>query len=206
MMSTVLTCFTELKKTDGVVAFPTDTVWGMGCLPENTAAIKRLYDLKGRAEHKPLILHGTDWAVFKPYIDTTGISEALLTELCVEGNITVVFPATERVPKSVHRGLGTIGCRVPDCDPLRGLLNTLHTPVLATTSANPSGKPPADNADDVARYFAVKAPTLPILEAYGFTSRGNPSTVVEVRPNDEVVVWRQGDFIVPERFMTADVG
>lgn len=204
-MSTVLTCFTELKKPDGVVAFPTDTVWGLGCLPEQEAAIDRIYQLKGRDEHKPLILLGTQWEDFAPFIDTSGISDDLLSTVCVEGDVTVVLPATPRVSRHIHRGLETIGCRVPDCKPLRELLNQVHGHVLATTSANPSGKLPAETRDEAVAYFGQQLGEQAILSAPNFVSQGTPSTVLGIQPNDDITIFRQGDFMLPARFRTAEV-
>lgn len=204
-MSTALTCYNALKQEDGVVAFPTDTVWGLGCLPNNKSAIDRIYHLKGRDENKPLILLGTHWQDFAPFINTSGISDHLRQNVCVDGQVTVVFPATSRVPESIHRGLNTIGCRVPDCAPLHELLQQIPGHVLATTSANPSGHPPAESAEEVQHYFAelTNQENGAILSANDFVSQGTPSTVLSVGPNDAIKIFRQGDFILPEGLLAA---
>lgn len=121
----------------GVVALPTDTVWGVAALPKYGST---LYELKQRSLDKSLILLGANADDLWPYVTMDLETWQATTEKHWPGQLTLVLPSTPRVPVAMHpKTPDTIGVRVPD-HPVAQQLLALTGP-LATTSANISGQP-----------------------------------------------------------------
>jgi L-threonylcarbamoyladenylate synthase len=157
-----------------VVAFPTDTVYGLGCDPYNTEAILKIYQAKGRDMQKalPLLLSGAD--------SLDSVAEHLpkaahsLARAFWPGALTLVVPRRDTLPEALGGG-STIGVRVPNHDELRRFIS-LCGGALAATSANLSGQPDALDAEAVARYFGDD---VRIVIDGGPAQAGVPSTVVD---------------------------
>jgi len=171
----------------GLVAFPTDTVYGLGADPRDPEAVRRLFVAKGRPEEKaiPLLVGSLD--AMDLYCDEEG-SARRLAEAFWPGPLTIVAPASPDAPTSVQREDGTIGIRMPDHPVALGLLR-LFDYAIATTSANRSGNPSLGAADDVA---ATLGGHLAVLLDAPCGGEALPSTVVRVCPGERPVVLRQG--------------
>ena len=124
----------------GIVAFPTDTVYGVGTHAFLTSAVERLYDVKRRPRDKaiPLLLPNT--AVLPEVAAPIPDLAYALAALFWPGALTLVLRRTERVPDALTAGGDTVAVRVPDHPVPQALLAALDVP-LATTSANLSGRP-----------------------------------------------------------------
>ena len=173
---------------NGVIAFVTDTVWGIGCLPESEIAVNKIYDIKARDRNKPLILMSSNLDNLYPYV-TDKISDEvneLLTEN-LPGAFTMVLPKSEKVPDFVTSGFDTVGIRVPDCDVFAEICESIPNKVLATTSANLSNEPPALTYQEAIEYVGDKVDM--VVYDYGFQADGKPSKVVGYI-NNEVKVFR----------------
>ncbi|MEL6247940.1 MAG: L-threonylcarbamoyladenylate synthase [Cyanobacteria bacterium J06627_15] len=144
----------------GVISFPTDTVAAISTLPPQG---QRLYELKQRSPDKPLILMGATAADLWPYVIGNEHERATWTAVVEQhwpGPLTLVLPASERLPKAMNpTGSGTIGIRVPDHPVARRVL--AETGPLATTSANRSGQPALMQAAQIAAAF----PTVGLLDS-----------------------------------------
>lgn len=177
----------------GVVAFPTDTVYGLGASLRYPDALARIYDIKGRDSAKPL-------PVLLSSIDrlsvVTELPDARVLALLREfwpGGLTIALPARPGIPREVVHRDGTVGVRVPDhsialmlCDRAGG--------ALATTSANRSGEPPACSADEIAEQLGD---SIDVVLHGGYAPCGEPSTVIRV-DDARIAVIRHGS-IEPER-------
>jgi L-threonylcarbamoyladenylate synthase len=168
---------TKILEGDGVIAFVTDTVWGLGCLPESEKAVKRIYEIKGRDEQKPLILMSHDIYPLLKYLEPLPKQAHILIKQYFPGALTLVVP---------KKGGGTVGIRVPDNETFSQLCLQVPGGVLATTSANISGEPPAMSYEEAAKLGADI--TLP---DNGCCASGIASTVAAVI-GDEVQILRQG--------------
>ena len=138
----------------GVIAYPTEAVYGLGCLPEDAAAVIRILRLKNRPLSKGLIIIAADLEQLLPYIimpDTQARDRVLATW---PGPVTWVMPARSSVPHWLTGAHETLAVRVSD-HPLVSSLCRLAGP-LVSTSANPSNRPPARSAMRVRAYFANK--------------------------------------------------
>lgn len=135
----------EILKNDGVISFVTDTVWGVGCLPENKNAVDKIYELKGRDHSKPLILMSNSLNNLLPYVENFSEAEKQLSQKYFPGAITLVTKKSEKTPLFITSGMPTVGIRVPDNSVFAKICENIDGHVLATTSANLSGLPSAKN-------------------------------------------------------------
>ena len=159
----------------GVVAFPTETFYGLGVAALDAAAVHRLFALKGRPESRPLLVLVDDPARVERV--------ALLTERAREliarhwpGALTLVLPARPHVPVDLTAGTGTIGVRQSAHPVARALAAALGAPVTAP-SANLTGEAPPTTAADVLRVFDGR---IDLVLDGGPTPGGLPSTVLDV--------------------------
>lgn len=190
----------DLLNNGEIVAFPTETVYGLGAVATNEQAVKKIFAAKGRPSDNPLIVHiGTAEEVS---LYTTSISE--VAQKCMDafwpGPLTLVMHAKPNVlAPSVTAGLDTVGMRMPDHPVALELLQTLKKP-LAAPSANRSGKPSPTKADHV---FEDLQNIIPCILDGGMTGIGLESTVLDVTL-DTPVILRPGG--VTKEMLEAVIG
>jgi L-threonylcarbamoyladenylate synthase len=167
----------EVISSGGVIAYPTDTFYGLGADPKNPAAVKKLFSLKGRLADRPILVLIPDQAAVKDWAaEITPQAEDLMRKFW-PGPLTLVFTAKKGVLPELTAGMGTIGLRIPGNELTRQLLAYLGA-ALTGTSANVSGGPDPRTAEEVEASFAGKVDL--ILDS-GSTAGGKPSTIVDVR-------------------------
>lgn len=127
-------------KAGQVVAFPTETVYGLGADAFNPEAVQRIFEAKGRPSDNPLIVHvATAAEVPRAAAAMPPVAEQLL-ERFTPGPLTLILPRHPEVPRIVTAGLDTVGVRIPAHPVAQAFLTACNTPVAAP-SANPSGRP-----------------------------------------------------------------
>ncbi|HEY3376083.1 MAG TPA: L-threonylcarbamoyladenylate synthase [Armatimonadota bacterium] len=171
----------------GVVAFPTDTVYGLCADLFSVAAVTRIYEIKGRPQRMPLIAMLAEAAQWERVAASLPATAQAYIARWWPGPLTIIAPARAEVPAIVLGGGATIGMRVPDHGATLALLQQVEFP-LATTSANRSGSPAACSAAEV----AVQLDGLVdlILDA-GVCQQGQASTVVDCTTDPPTIV-REG--------------
>ncbi len=180
-----------LEKNGGIISFPTDTVWGVGCRISNISAVEKIYDLKGRDKSKPLILLGNDVESLLPYINNAPPSAEKIIEKYFPGALTLVLTKSNKVPDYITSGMNTVGIRVPDFLPYREMVGQcVDEKVLATTSANLSGQTAGVNYNDV--YNSVGDYVDYIYNPEYQNIKEQESTVVMVDEFDNMKILRQG--------------
>jgi L-threonylcarbamoyladenylate synthase len=144
----------EVLKAGGVVIFPTETVYGIGTSVFSLPGIKRIFELKGRHNRKPLALLVPTLEAARPLVESIPVeAERLAAKFC-PGPLTLVLEASA-LGRVVTGGLRTIGVRIP-CHPIAlEILKSVRVP-LATTSVNRSGEKPAVTGRSAARLFGKK--------------------------------------------------
>lgn len=171
----------------GVVAFPTDTVYGVGASLDHRDAMARIYRIKGRAQEKPIPI-----LVSRPDVIETLTDEPdhELIELALRfwpGPLTVILKAKDSLPPEVQAPDGTFGVRVPDHSvPLA--IAQHNGGAIATTSANLSGMPPATTAKAIEE---MMGDALDIILDGGIAPGDTASTVIR-RKGDTISVIREG--------------
>jgi L-threonylcarbamoyladenylate synthase len=176
----------EVLRRSGIVAYPTETFYGLGALARDGVAVERLVRAKGRTDGKPLPLIAADRA----QVDEVAVVGALAERLAAcfwPGPLTLVLPARPGLPAPIAAGTGTVGVRVPGSEIARALARAAGGALVAT-SANPSGEPPVARAEDLSA--ALRARIDGVLDA-GPTPGGLPSTVVAVE-GESVRLVRDG--------------
>src|SRR5712692_11729043 len=123
----------------GVIVYPTDTVYGLGCDPMNEPATKRLFAIKGR-ERKPVPVLCDSLESASRLVRFSGVALKLAKGYW-PGALTIVLPLRAELPDLLHQGSGTLGVRVPNSRRCRELIAACGG-YLVGTSANKSGKPP----------------------------------------------------------------
>ncbi len=181
----------EILKNDGVIAFVTDTVWGLGCLPDNEKAVQRIYEIKHRDGKKPLILMSDEFYNLLDYIKQPIEKEAQkLIKKHFPGALTLVLEKSEKTPDYITSGKPTVGVRIPDNETFAQICRSIDSRVLATTSANLSGEPAALSYEEAVKYIGDKVDL--VIKANGREAQGRASTVAGFKDGN-VVIYRQGE-------------
>ena len=160
----------------GVVAFPTDTVYGLAVDPRSAAAVRTLFDLKGRPGDSALPVIAASIEQVESCVGTLDAASRALADRWWPGPLSLILPAPTGFDAAVHAGQETIAIRVPDHRVARLLAEAFGHPITAT-SANVSGRPPVAAADQLDA--AIRAGAL-VIDA-GPAPGGPPSTIVDAR-------------------------
>ncbi|HWN12048.1 MAG TPA: L-threonylcarbamoyladenylate synthase [Pyrinomonadaceae bacterium] len=171
----------------GIIAFRTDTFYGLGADPLNAAAVRRIRELKGREESSPILLLISDLAEAERFIAYQSEIFKKISERFWPGPLTLVGIARPELPSELTSGTGTIGVRLPDNESVRALVSACGGGLTAT-SANLSGKPPARTAKDVLNYFPVG---LDLIIDGGEVNATQASTVLDLSGSEARIV-REG--------------
>ena len=176
IITTQLSAAAEILRHGGLVAVPTETVYGLAANGMDPAAVARIYQVKGRPEAKPLSLMVRDAsAMARCCVDVPQAAYALADRFW-PGPLTIVLRAGDAVPELVRAGGETVGLRCPDHPVTLELLRLAGTP-LAAPSANPSGEPSPGTADEVLRYFNGRIDA--VIDG-GACALGRESTVADL--------------------------
>ncbi|MBQ4115027.1 threonylcarbamoyl-AMP synthase [bacterium] len=181
----------EMLQNDGVIAFVTDTVWGIGCLPTSEKAVQRIYDIKKREAKKPLILMSDDIYPLFDYVKQPIEKQCqILIKKHFPGALTLVVEKSDITPDYIASGMNTVGIRVPNNETFANICRNIDGRVLATTSANLSGEPAALNYDEAMSYIGNKVDL--VISDYGYHAKGLASTVAGFKDGN-IIIFRQGE-------------
>lgn len=176
----------ELRR-GGIVAFPTETFYGLAVDPFCRSALVALFELKQRAADKPILVLIDHIEQLSLLVKSVPQQYVPLMKRHWPGPLTLIFPAKKSLPVELTGGTGTIGVRISS-HPLAGRLVRAASTPLTATSANVSGSPPPQTAQEVAAMFR---PSLCYILDGGKTPGGLSSTVVGLSGATPVVL-RQG--------------
>ena len=166
----------DIIKNGGLVALPTETVYGLGADGLNPLAVAKIFKAKGRPQDNPLILHVADAIQMEDFAHDIPAEAYLLAEKFWPGPLTLILPAKEVVPKSTTGGLSTVGIRCPDNETTREIIRLAGVPVAAP-SANTSGKPSTVTAQHVLHDHEGK---IDAVVDGGHSRVGVESTIVDL--------------------------
>ncbi|MHB8171133.1 MAG: L-threonylcarbamoyladenylate synthase [Thermincolia bacterium] len=174
----------EIIRNNGLVAFPTETVYGLGANALSPQAVAGIFRAKGRPGDNPLIVHIAHWSMLEPLVTTIPPEARRLAELFWPGPLTLVLPCSPRVPSVVTAGLSTVAIRMPDHPVALALIKEAGVPIAAP-SANTSGKPSPTTASHVLEDLQGKVPL--VLDG-GPVGVGVESTVLDLTVNPPMVL------------------
>lgn len=169
----------EHIRAGGLVAFPTETVWGLGANALDAAAVARIYEAKQRPRTSPLIVHVADVAAARDVVSEWPDLAGALAEAFWPGPLTLVLPKAASIPDIVSAGLDTVGVRVPNHEVAQALLRAAKVPIAAP-SANRFTELSPTRRDHVLRGLSIE-PDF-VLEG-NVPEVGIESTVVRVHPD-----------------------
>lgn len=175
----------------GIIAYPTETFYGLCVNPFDRVAIKKLFALKGRPPEKPITLIVRD----REMLDRVASGITPLAERLMErfwpGPLTIIFNARADVPAELTGGTGTLGVRV-SASPVATRLSALLDSPITATSANPTDKDAPTDPQDVVGYFDGE---IDMLIDGGRLAGKKGSTIVDAR-GGSLVIFREGEIPV----------
>jgi L-threonylcarbamoyladenylate synthase len=173
-------------RSGGVISMPTDTLYALTAAADDAAAVRRVFEIKGRQEGRPLPLFVSGLEMARRIAEVNETAEQLASRFW-PGQLTIVVPKRQTYESEALAGSETVGLRVPDNEIARALVEALDAPVTGT-SANLSGGPDPVTADDVREQLGDRIDL--ILDA-GACAHGVGSTIVDCS-GDEPVILREG--------------
>lgn len=182
-----------------LVAFPTETVYGLGADALNPSALRRIYEVKGRPTANPLILHVAGREQLALVAAAVPGVAAILIDAFWPGPLSLVLPKSARVPDLATAGLATVAVRMPSHPVALELIRASDTP-LAAPSANRSGRPSPTAAQHV---FDDLQGCIPLVLDGGPTAIGVESTVLDVTCTPPVLLRPGG---IPREEIEAVIG
>ena len=177
----------SILKRGGIVAFPTDTVYGLGACASNEQAVERVYELKERPRNMALPLLLANVSQIGEVTENVPQIAWLLARHFLPGALTLVLPKSDSLPDIITAGGGTIAVRIPAHPVPVALAEGLGTPIIGT-SANLSGKPSALTADEVYSQFGD---SIDLIINGGRCPGGRESTIVDAT-GETLVILREG--------------
>ncbi|MBR2520416.1 MAG: threonylcarbamoyl-AMP synthase [Selenomonadaceae bacterium] len=176
----------EFIKRGELVAFPTETVYGLGADGLNVEACRKIFAAKGRPSDKPLSLHVASLEMVERVAKVTSQAEKLFAAFC-PGALTIILQKTKIVPDFVTCGRSSVGIRFPANDVALSLIKLSDCPIAAP-SANLSGKNPPSTAQEV---FDNLSGRVEIILDGGQCQFGISSTIIDLS-TDEPKILRHG--------------
>jgi L-threonylcarbamoyladenylate synthase len=174
----------DVLRGGGVVAYPTDTLYGLAADPTNRSAVDAIFRVKGRRTGEALPLVAASLVQVERVAGRLPDATRRLAERFWPGPLTLIVDAWPGLAPAVHGETGTVAIRVPDHAVARALAEACGAPITST-SANRSGEPAVDNADDVVRSIGDR---LELVIDGGRTPGGPPSTIVDTRSADVRII------------------
>ena len=177
----------EILKKGGLVAFPTETVYGLGGDATNPEASHKIYSAKGRPSDNPLIVHITNRKALEEMVEEVPQTAYALAERFWPGPLTMIFRKNDRIPYETTGGMDTVAVRMPS-DPIARALIDASTGYIAAPSANTSGRPSPTQAEHVAQDLSGK---IDMILDGGPVNIGLESTIVDLT-EDVPMILRPG--------------
>lgn len=174
----------------GVIAYPTDTVYGIGCDLHNRKAIDKIYKIKRMDRGHPLSFICSDLSNIADYAYVTDFAYRWLRRL-LPGAFTVVLPAHRSVPKVLLEKRREVGIRVPECPIAMNLIEQLGRPIISTSATHPETGEIFIDAEEVRDVLGEELD----LVIDGGLLTNEPSTVVSLI-DDEITILREGKGII----------
>ncbi len=179
----------KIVRGGGLVSFPTETVYGLGADATNADAVRKIFEVKGRPQDNPLIVHLADRNQIESYAEVSNDIERLIIKKCMPGPISLILRKRDNISDVVTCGLTTVAIRIPINKTARKFIRATKLPICAP-SANTSKRPSPTRAKDVLADMSGKIPA--IIDG-GSCKIGVESTVCKVE-NNMVYILRPGKF------------
>ena len=175
----------------GIVSYASESFYALGVQAFDRNAVEKLFEIKQRPQEKPVPLIVGTMDVLRSVVKTVSPQAKELIDQYWPGPLTILFPAREKLPSLLTGATGNAALRIPGSGIALDLAKAFAAPLTAT-SANISGRPPAETPSDVRAYFGD---TIDLIIDSGRAPGGQPSTIVDVTVNPPVIL-RQGRIVL----------
>jgi L-threonylcarbamoyladenylate synthase len=179
--------FETLKK-GGIILYPTDTVWGLGCDPTNAEAVKRLYEIKKRKDEKSMLILVNSIETIYSYIETVPEIGIQLIEVS-DKPLTIIFPGAKNLAKNLIAPDGSIGIRVTQEEFSSALIKLFKKPIVST-SANISGEPTPGNFNQISDQI-IGSVDYCVSYKRNENMNSKPSSIIKVGIGSEIQIIRK---------------
>jgi len=172
----------------GIILYPTDTIWGLGCDPTNSVAVEKIFKIKSRVESKGLIILVDGLSMIERYVKD--IPEIVYELADVSDTpLTIIYPKGKNLAAGVCSEDESIAIRICHDEFCMELINRFRKPIVST-SANLSGKPSPVNFDEIERTIIEKADFV-VNYRQNDRSKSNASPVIKVNENGTIKIIRK---------------
>lgn len=185
-----LTRAVEVLRAGGVIVYPTDTVWGIGCDATNEAAVRRVYELKHRADTKSMLVLLDGAGKLQGYVEEVpSVAWDLLETSEGQRPLTIIYPGAKNLASNLIAEDGSIGIRITTEPFSRALCMQLHRPIVST-SANISGEPTAKNFSQISQ-AVLDAADYVCFYRRDDEEEKRPSSIIKLGVHNEVEIIRK---------------
>jgi len=178
----------EVLKQGGLILYPTDTVWGIGCDATNAEAVAKVYALKRREDSKSMIILLDNDNKLQSYVSEIPDVAYDLIEY-TEKPLTIIYSGAKNLAKNLINSDGSIGIRIPKHDFCQQLIQRFRKPIVST-SANISGKPTPGNFSEISQAIVNGVDYVVDWEQVG-SEKKQPSTIMKLEPDGKFVFIRK---------------
>jgi L-threonylcarbamoyladenylate synthase len=175
-------------KEGGIILYPTDTVWGLGCDPTNDSAVEKIFKVKKRKENNSLVLLVDCKSMLQQYVrDIPEIAFELIE--ASDKPLTIIYPKGKNLSPGVCSENGSIGIRICMDEFCRNLIRVFHKPIVST-SANISGQPAPVNFNEIAEVI-INSVNFVVKHRQNDRGKHSPSPIIRVEQNGEIKIIRR---------------
>jgi len=178
----------QALKDGGIILYPTDTIWGIGCDATNEKAIERVYRIKNRIDRKSMLILLDKKEGLTRFVKQVPDVAWQLIEAAIKP-LTIIYPDATNLPGNILGEDGSIGIRITQDEFCRKLISRLHRPIVSS-SANLSAQPAPKTFRDVPREIIDGVDHVVSLRQDG-QKAGTPSSVIKIGRNDEIIIIRE---------------
>lgn len=177
----------EVLRRGGVIVYPTDTIWGIGCDATNQHAVTRIYEIKQRADNKSMLLLLDSADKLNQFVTVPDIARELVD--VTDKPLTIIYPGAVNIASNLPADDGSIGIRITNDEFCCKLIRSLGKPIVST-SANVSGKPWPKVYNDIEKTILDSVDYV-VKYRQNDTVKGKPSGIIKLGVHGEVKVIRE---------------
>ncbi|MFO7911645.1 MAG: L-threonylcarbamoyladenylate synthase [Desulfotignum sp.] len=177
----------DILRKGGVILYPTDTVWGLGCDATNTDAVRRIYRIKQRTDEKSMLVLLDTESRLQYYVKEVPEIAYQLTEVS-DGPLTLIYPGARNISPELTASDGSLGIRITDDEFCSGLIARLGKP-LVSSSANISGDPTPAIFDEISDIIKESVDYIVPLRQDEIT-RSKPSSIIKIEIDGQFKIIR----------------
>lgn len=186
-MTEIIAKTIEVLKKGGIIMYPTDTIWGIGCDATNNSAVEKIYRIKDRTESKSMLILVNSLEMLEKYVDFIPDIALQLIEIA-KSPLTIVYPKGKNLAKSLYADDGSIGIRITKNEFCNNLITEFKKPIVST-SANIAGHKDPLGFFDIPEKIKNAVDYITPLKQEEFSPRKS-SDIIKVKKSGEIEIIR----------------